>query len=118
MGNKVVHYEILGQDAAALHTFYGDLFGWEIDTDNPMGYGTVQPQGDGAIGGGVGQAPAGSQGFVTFYVETDDVGEHLKRAEAAGGSIMMPETEVMEGLTIGLFGDPEGHPVGLVKTQG
>ena len=41
---------------------YSDLFGWQIDADNPMNYGIVQRDGnvsaDGAgIGGGVGQGP-------------------------------------------------------------
>jgi len=38
-------------------------------------------------------------------------------AEAAGGAIVMPETQVMEGTVIGLFADPEGHVVGLLKAQ-
>ena len=36
MGHPVVHFEVIGKDAAALATFYSELFGWEIDTNNPM----------------------------------------------------------------------------------
>ena len=57
---------------------------------------------------------AGSPGMVT-YVGTDDISQHLKRAESAGGSIVMPQAEIMEGTVIGLFADPEGHVVGLLK---
>ena len=32
-----------------------------------------------------------------------------------GGSIVMPEMEVMEDVVIGIFADPEGHVIGLVK---
>lgn len=54
-------------------------------------------------------------GMVTFYIETDDVAAELERAESLGGSTTMPATEVMEGVTIGRFADPEGNVVGVVK---
>jgi predicted enzyme related to lactoylglutathione lyase len=115
MANKVVHFEVMGRDGKTLQRFYGDVFGWEFNTDNPGGYGIVQPQ-EGSIGGGVGSTSDGSPGMATFYVETGDVARHLKQVEAAGGSVVFPETEV-GGVTIGLFTDPEGHVVGLVRTQ-
>ncbi len=117
MGNRVIHFEITGSNGPALNKFYGDLFDWSINTDNPMNYGTIAPQGENAIGGGIGQTPDGGQGWVTFYVETDDVGAYLKKAESLGGSILMGPDDVMEGLTIGLFTDPEGHVVGLTNPQ-
>jgi hypothetical protein len=36
MGQPVVHFEIVGSDAAKLHGFYSELFGWRINADNPM----------------------------------------------------------------------------------
>ena len=70
----------------------------------------------GASGGGVGTAPEGYGGHVTFYVEVPDVEAALAKAESLGGSRMMGPDEVPEaGITIGLFTDPEGHVVGLVK---
>lgn len=59
MGNPVTHFEVLGQDAAALQEFFGQAFGWEMQ--NVM--------------------------------------------------------DVPSGPTIALFGDPEGHVIGLVKGQ-
>jgi predicted enzyme related to lactoylglutathione lyase len=61
MGRPVVHFEIIGKDGAALRSYYSSLFGWEIDADNPLGYGTVPREGntnpDGAgIGGGIPRA--------------------------------------------------------------
>ena len=37
--NKVIHFEIVGKDGPALQKFYSDLFGWNLDTNNPGGYG-------------------------------------------------------------------------------
>jgi uncharacterized protein len=119
MGKAVVHFEIMGKDGDKLRSFYSELFGWEIDADNPMNYGVVPRDGNtneqgAGIGGGVGQHPMGETN-VTVYIEVDDVAGELKRAEELGGSTAMPETEVMEGVTIGQFTDPEGNRIGVVK---
>jgi uncharacterized protein len=120
MGQPIVHFEITGQDAPKLHSYYSQLFGWEIDANNPMNYGIVQrdqnttPDGVG-IGGGVGPAQEGSDGWVTFYVATDDVEGSLKKAEELGGTRLMGPMQVPEGPEIGLFNDPEGHLVGVVN---
>jgi predicted enzyme related to lactoylglutathione lyase len=121
MGQPVVHFEVMGKDGPALQSFYTDLFGWKVDADNPMNYGVVlrdgnvSPDGVG-IGGGVGQAPEGYSGHVTFYIEVPDVEAALAKAESLGGSRMMGPDKVMETIEIGLFNDPEGHLVGVVKT--
>ena len=121
MGQPVVHFEIIAKDADRLKRYYSDLFGWQIDSDNPMNYGLVQREGnvnpDGVgIGGGVGAAPEGYAGHVTFYVEVPDVEAALAQAESLGGSRMMGPETVMEQVEIGLFNDPEGHVVGVVKS--
>jgi predicted enzyme related to lactoylglutathione lyase len=121
MGQPVVHFEVIGKDGDKLRSYYAELFGWEIDADNPMNYGVVQRDGntraDGAgIGGGVGTGPEGYDGHVTFYVEVPDVEAALAKAESLGGSRMMGPDEMQEGLVIGLFQDPEGHVIGVVKT--
>ncbi len=122
MGQPVVHFEIIGQDADRLRGYYSDLFGWEIDANNPANYGIVQREGntdgDGVgIGGGVGKGPEGYAGHVTFYVGVPDVEAALAKAESLGGTRMMGPEEPMEGVEIGLFNDPEGHTVGVVKTS-
>jgi len=121
MGQPVVHFEVVGKDAEKLQKYYSDLFGWQIDADNPMKYGIVQREGtvnaEGVgIGGGVGPGPEGYAGHVTFYVEVPDVEASLAKAESLGGSRMMGPDKVMEGVEIGHFNDPEGHLVGLVKS--
>jgi uncharacterized protein len=120
MGQPVVHFEIIGKDAGKLRSYYSDLFGWDIDADNPMNYGIVQREGntnaDGAgIGGGLGTGPEGYEGHVTFYIEVPDVEAALAKAESLGGSRTMGPEKVADGVEIGLFNDPEGHLVGVVK---
>jgi predicted enzyme related to lactoylglutathione lyase len=121
MGQPVVHFEIMGKDPGKLRDYYSELFGWQFAADNPMNYGVVPREGnvdpDGVgIGGGIGQAPEGYDGHVTFYIGVDDVEAALARAESLGGTRMMGPETVMEQITIGLFNDPEGHTVGVVGT--
>ncbi len=98
MGQPVVHFEIVGKDAERLRSYYSQLFGWEVDADNPSNYGIIHREenlnADGVgIGGGIGEAPEGYPGHVTFYVEVPDVEAALAQAEGLGGSRMMgPES--------------------------
>ena len=39
MSNPVVWFEVMGQNADKLRSFYGNLLGWKFNTDNPMNYG-------------------------------------------------------------------------------
>ena len=119
MGQPVVHFEVMGDDGDKLRAFYSDLFDWKIDADNPMGYGMVAREGnvngDGVgIGGGVGGSPE-YPSHVTFYVEVPDVEAALAKAERLGGSRVMGPDAVTEDVEIGLFNDPDGLLVGLVK---
>jgi len=79
--------------------------------------GNTAPDGTG-IGGGIGTAPEGYDGHVTFYVAVPDVEAALAKAESLGGSRMMGPDKVPEaGIEIGLFTDPEGHTIGVVTPQ-
>lgn len=68
------------------------------------------------IGGGVGAAPEGHEGHVTVYVEVPDVEAALAKAKSLGGSRLMGPESVMGQIELGLFSDPEGHMVGLVRS--
>lgn len=121
MGQPVVHFEVIGKDGVSLRNYYSELFGWDIDANNPMGYGTIQRDGntnaDGAgIGGGVGDAPEGYDGHLTFYVQVPDVEAALVKAEALGGKRLMGPDEVPGmGIVLGHLTDPEGHLIGVIQ---
>ena len=116
MGNRVVHFEVIGRDAAKLQGYYTELFGWEIDHNNSRGYGLVKPPDEGAIAGGIGGGHIPDyDGHVTFYVEVPDVAQALAKAEELGGTAVFGPAEVVKGLVLGQFRDPEGHLIGLMQ---
>lgn len=122
MGQPVIHFEICGRDGAKLQAYYGELFGWKPDANNPMNYGIVSREenlnADGVgIGGGVCQGPEGYPGHVTFYVDVPDVEAALAKAEGLGGKRVMGPERVMDAFDIGLFTDPEGLLVGVVSSS-
>ncbi len=123
MGQAVVHFEVVGKDGEKLQRYYAELFGWNVNADNPMQYGMVDAKdntsmtGDNGIGGGIGQGPDGYEGHVTFYVAVPDVEQALQKAESLGGTRVMGPEKIMDMVELGQFKDPEGNVIGLVKDQ-
>jgi predicted enzyme related to lactoylglutathione lyase len=115
MTRPVVHFEILGKDPKRLREFYTALFGWKIDTNNPMEYGLVE-HGTGGPPDGIGGGIAGSDRPMTIvYVQVVDLLETLRKAEELGGKAVMQPMDVPGGPSIAQLEDPEGNRVGLVK---
>lgn len=114
-GNPIGWFEIMGADAGATQKFYRELFGWNVDANNPMQYGMVEAA-EGGIGGGVGGAMDGKP-QVTVYADVDDLQGTLDKAVSLGGSVVMPPMEVdgQNGLTIAQFKDPSGNVIGIMK---
>jgi predicted enzyme related to lactoylglutathione lyase len=116
MGNPTMWFEVAGKDRGALKAFYSELFDWQFTDMEEMPYSTVQAT-DGGIPGGVGQAPEGDSGHVTFYVQVEDLGAALAKAESLGGKRAMGPVDIPNG-QIALFTDPEGHAIGLMTQNG
>src|SRR3954464_13641099 len=109
MGQPVVHFEIIGKDGPKLISYYSELFGWDIDAGNPMGYGVVQRDGntnaDGAgTAGTVAGGPEDYEGHTMFSAGVPDVEAGLAKAESLGGTRVMGPDEVPgRGIVLGPF---------------
>lgn len=122
MAAPVVHFEIMGKDGLKLQKFYGDLFGWKIQNMAEMGnYGMTETgargdsSGKGSIDGGVGGTQPDAPGYVTIYIQVDDIDAYLKKIVSKGGKTIMPKTEIPNVVTFAQFADIEGNVVGLVQ---
>jgi uncharacterized protein len=115
--HPIVHIEIPAKDTGAAGKFYGDLFGWKIDSDAMYNY--VQFQAEGGPGGGfveVGQSDAPVEyktDSLLVYVSTDDIDATLAKVESLGGQILMPKTEIPHVGWWAVFSDPTGNRVAL-----
>ena len=114
MGVPVVHFEIMGGKENQLEKFYGELFGWKIDSNNPMKYGLVDTGGGpGGINGGVSANQDGSK-RVSVYAQVDDLQATLDKVAQLGGTTILPPTDVPGGPKLAMFADPAGNITGLV----
>ena len=117
MGAPVVHFEIMGGEGSELETFYGQLFGWKINSNNPMNYGVVETgAGPGGITGGVGPSIDGTK-RVSVYARVEDLQATLDRVEHLGGKTILPPTEVPGGPKLAMFADPAGNITGLLMRK-
>jgi predicted enzyme related to lactoylglutathione lyase len=108
----VVHWEVQAREPAKQQAFFAQLFGWNVDTNNPMSYGMVSGAGKDTIGGGIG----GTQDTprVTFYIQVPDINATLDRAATLGAATVMPRTDIGM-IVMAQFRDPEGNIIGLVE---
>ena len=51
--------------------------------------------------------------YITFYAEVEDIPAYLEKAEALGGSVMVPETDIGEQGTFAWIKDIDGNIIGL-----
>jgi len=114
MGASVVHFEIIGGTGNQLEKFYSELFGWKINSNNPMKYGVVDTRGGPrGINGGVGPATDGSK-RVSIYAQVNDLHATLDRVEKLGGKTILPPSDVPGGPKLAMFADPAGNITGLL----
>ncbi len=115
MAAPVTHFEINAKDGKRAQDFYASLFDWKINVVPEMNYGLVDTGWKGGIGGGIGQVDANTGPSATFYVQVEDVQAYLDKAVRLGGKIVQPLVEVPNMVTYGLFADPDGNVIGIVK---
>lgn len=116
MAHPVTWFEIIGPDARAIQTFYREVFGWKMTapTGEEMGYYSMLEDHEPGIGGGLGQ---GGSARVSIYIESADPQRVLDKAVANGATVLMPITTITPGTTIGMFSDPAGNTVGILKAN-
>jgi predicted enzyme related to lactoylglutathione lyase len=112
------HIEMLSGDTERAKTFYGDVFGWQFEGYPGTDYIGVKTSEDGIEGGigglaqTVGQAPPATKGLFA-YLLAPDMDATLAAVERAGGTIVIPRTDVMGFGEFAHFLDPDGNLVGL-----
>lgn len=123
--NKVVHFEIPTDDHSRAKRFYGEVFGWQLQ-DMPTGADVYtfaitsevdenyQHKESGAINGGLFQrTPELPVSDPVITIGVDSIDDHVRKIEAAGGTLVVPKGEVPEMGYYAYFKDTEGNLMGL-----
>ena len=108
MANPVTQFQILSKDPEATASFYSYLFGWNVDSTNPLGYRRIATGAPEGIQGGIWPAPPHAPNFVQLFISVEDVGEALQRAETLGAKVLIPPTVLPEGDEMAVLLDPQG----------
>lgn len=124
--NPVVHFEMPAEDRKRMADFYTRVFGWQTKQLGPdMGeYVLVTttesdengPKKPGAINGGFFQKTDDkSSQYPSVVIAVDDIKEHIKKVEEAGGKVSGEPTEIPGvGLYVSFF-DTEGNRVSMLQ---
>ena len=119
----IVYIEFPASDPKAAGAFYGDVFGWQIETpsgfdDYPQFRAEGGPSGAFTrIGGGL-DGVRYAAGEPLIYVASQDIDADLQRVEAQGGQTVLPKTEIPHVGWWAVFRDPSGNKVGLFHRTG
>ena len=100
--DPVAHFDIPVDDMEKARAFYGDIFGWEFN-DVPLQSGSIN--GSLVQRGAAARTPAVS-------VRVQDIDRTIEKVKKAGGSVVMPKTDLGFGFTCDVA-DPEGNRIGL-----
>lgn len=115
MGQPVTAWQIVTRQPEKVQAFYTELFGWEINANNAMGYRTVDTGSAHGIGGGIWPAPPEAHDFVQLFIEVDDVAATVKRGAALGGKVIVPPQTLPDGDEMAVLQDPAGITFGLKR---
>ena len=114
MANPVTQWQVLTKDPAKHAAFYAAVFGWDIKSENPMGYRTVDADSGKGIPGGFWPAPPEAQAFVQIFVEVSDIAKTVDKVTKNGGSVLIPPQSLPGGEQMAILRDPMGVSFGLV----
>ena len=88
-GRPVVRWQILSKNPDAHASFYCELFDWQVDASNALGYRELRTGAEQGIDGGVWPAPPEAHAFVQLFVEVDDVPKAVERARGLGAQVIV-----------------------------
>lgn len=123
--DPIVHFEIPVENLEKARDFYSSIFDWKLSDwqmpdgsvyigvhTTPINEETREPLKPGAINGGIllksTQTPA-----PVFAIHVASIDEKMKMIIAAGGSEVMPKTDMMGMGFYAYAKDPSGNVIGL-----
>ncbi len=121
MGNPFCHFELMVSDVEKTKAFYGKVFNWTFNDTHMEGY-TLIDTGT-PPGGGLMKKPDEDPTFsMKSYFQVESVEETVKKVEEAGGTIVVPRTEIPNIGFFAMFLDPDQICIGafeeLAQPQG
>lgn len=115
MSSGVTHFEIYGDEPAALAEFYRVALGWEIEQMPGLNYWRVQPGSPEprSLNAGLTYRAIPDLNGWMLYVHVDSLDETVARIQKLGGSIVRQKTAVPRTAWVTIVSDPAKNIFGL-----
>jgi uncharacterized protein len=111
--NKLAHWEIPSTDLSKSTKFYAALFGWKMQSWSGD-YALFEVEG--GVGGGIAKVDKMPEPGIDVYIGVGDIPAVLAKAEALGGKVEKPKTEIGGGMGFyAFFRDPCGCRIGIAS---
>lgn len=126
--DRVCHFEVPYDDKERMEKFYSSVFGWQFfpaPGEVPYSFAitteideTFQPKEKGGVNGGTypRSAESPSASHPVIVIEVDSCEQRIKDVEAAGGSTVVPLTQVGDMGIYAQVKDSEDNIIGLWQT--
>ncbi len=106
----VSYLRIPATDAEQTARFYGDVFGWTVDTDRPDP--SFEDGSGHVIGHFIPDQPVAGEAGIRPYVYVERIDDALEKVSDCGGAVVT--SPYAEGdLWVATFRDPSGNVVGV-----
>jgi predicted enzyme related to lactoylglutathione lyase len=119
VAHKPIWADLATSDAEAAREFYGKVFGWksEVNPDPQYGgYALAKVDGKDVAGIGPKQMDEAPTAW-TVYIGTQDAEDTVKKAQAAGGNVIVPTMAVGDQGKMAIIQDPSGAMIGVWQAQ-
>ena len=109
---EITHIEFPADDPGRAKRFYGAVAGWEFGEMEGFPDYWLFRTSEGS-GGGLGTRGGSVSGVVRVYITVDSLEQAVSAAEANGGTVITPPSEVPGQGRYAALNDPEGNEIGL-----
>lgn len=113
--NPVTHFEIYGEQPAALAHFYREALGWEVEQMPGLNYFRIQTgaaEGPALHGGLTSRAIPGLNGWLLF-INVASLDDTVTKIQSLGGAVVRPKTAVPRTAWVSVIADPDGNMFGV-----
>jgi predicted enzyme related to lactoylglutathione lyase len=122
--SKIVHTELISNDARATADFVGKVFGWKVDRMDAgnMEYYIWNYAGEKMGGGGIANVSSEHRDkvpHINIFVDVENLAAALEKAKSLGAAVLVPEMEIPNGM--GYFivlSAPGGVTIGIWSQKG
>jgi len=116
---RVVHFEIVADDADRISKFYESVFGWTVQKwDGPIDYWFLmtgdekKPGIDGAFG-----MKQSEDDIAVNTIDVSSIDETVKKIEENGGEVVRPKSVIPGVGYLAYFKDTEGNLWGIMQSD-